>query len=52
MDIATATPVHEGEKLRLTLFCKEWEGYVYRQGEKVACTLRSPDGEALWGVAE
>ena len=52
VNIATASPVHEGEKLRLTLFCKEWEGYIYRQGEKIACTLRSPDGEALWGVAE
>ena len=50
--IADAQPVHEGETLRLTLFCKEWAGYVYRQGDKIACTLISPDGEALWGVAE
>ncbi len=52
VEIAAAQPVHEGERLHLTLFCKEWEGYVYRQGDRVACTLRSPDGEALWGVAE
>ena len=50
--IGDAQPVHAGEKLHLTLFCKEWDGYVYRQGSKVACTLISPDGEALWGVAE
>ena len=50
--IADAEPVHEGEKLRLTLFCKDWEGYVYRQGDRIACTLISSDGEALWGVAE
>lgn len=52
VDIAAAQPVHKGEKLRLTLFCKEWEGYVFRQGDRIACTLISPDGEALWGVAE
>ncbi len=52
VDMQTASPVHEGEKLRLTLFCKEWKGYLYRQGERIACTLRSKDGEALWGVAE
>ena len=50
--IADAEPIHEGEKLRLTLFCKDWEGYVYRQGDRIACTLISSDGEALWGVAE
>ena len=32
--------------------CKEWEGRVYRQGERIACSLLSKDGEALWGVAE
>ncbi len=52
VDIASASPVHESEKLHLTLFCKDWDGYIYRQGDKIACTLRSPDGEALWGVAE
>lgn len=52
VDIASAQPVHEGEKLHLSLFCKDWDGYIYRQGDKIACTLRSPDGEALWGVAE
>ena len=50
--IADAQPVHEGERLHLALFCKAWDGYVYRQGDKTACTLVSPDGEALWGVAE
>lgn len=52
VDIAAAQPVHEGERLRLTLFCKDWEGFIYRQGNRVACTLISLDGEALWGVAE
>lgn len=50
--MAQAQAVHEGSKLRMTLFCKEWEGYVYRQGERTACSLISKDGEALWGVAE
>ena len=50
--LADAAPVHEGEQLRLHLFCKDWVGYVYRQGMRIACTLRSDDGEALWGVAE
>ena len=52
VDIADAQPVHEGEHLRLTLFCKEWEGFIYRQGDQIACSLISADGEALWGVAE
>ncbi|MBQ2929820.1 MAG: arabinan endo-1,5-alpha-L-arabinosidase [Clostridia bacterium] len=52
VDIATASPVHDGTHLRLTLFCKEWEGFIFRQGERIACSLLSPDGEALWGVAE
>ena len=42
----------EGDRLRMTLFFKDWDGFVYRQGEKTACTLISPDGEALWGIAE
>ena len=50
--IADAQPHHEGNKLRLTLFCKEWEGFVYQQDSRTACTLLSKDGEALWGVAE
>ncbi len=50
--ITDAAPVHEGDKLQLSLFCKDWEGYVYRQGSRVACSLLSPDGEALWGIAE
>ena len=52
VDIATASPVHDGTHLSLTLFCKGWEGFVFRQGERIACSLLSPDGEALWGVAE
>ena len=52
VDIATASPVHDGTHLRLTLFCKAWEGFIFRQGERIACSLLSPDGEALWGVAE
>ena len=52
VDIAAASPTHDGTNLRLTLFCKEWEGFIFRQGERIACSLLSPDGEALWGVAE
>ncbi len=47
-----AKAVREGDTLRMTLFCKEWTGLVYHQGEQIACTLISPDGESLWGVAE
>lgn len=50
--LADAKPVRAGDKLRLTLFCKDWEGFVHRQGDRIACSLRSADGEALWGVAE
>ena len=49
---AQAEAVREGNTLRMKLFCKEWEGRVYRQGERIACSLLSKDGEALWGVAE
>jgi len=42
----------EGEKITMELFCKQWSGYVYRQGDKVACSLLSPEGESLWGVGE
>lgn len=50
--LAQAEAVREGDRLRMKLFCKEWEGLVYRQGDRIACTLLSKDGEALWGVAE
>lgn len=50
--LAQAEAVREGDGIRMKLFCKEWEGVAYRQGERVACTLLSGDGEALWGVAE
>ncbi len=52
VEISTANPTLEGEHLHLTLFCKEWDGLICRQGDRIACTLLSPDGEALWGVAE
>lgn len=52
VDLSAANPVREGERLRLRLFCKPWSGLVFRQGERIACTLISPDGEALWGVAD
>ena len=42
----------DGDTIRMNLFCKEWKGVVYRQGDRFACTLLSGDGEALWGVAE
>lgn len=41
-----------GADIRMHAFCKPWRGFVFRQGVYVACTLRSPDGEALWGVAD
>ena len=50
--LTQAEAVREGDTLRMKLFCKEWEGRVYRQGERIACSLLSKDGEALWGVAE
>ena len=49
---AQAAMTREGDTIRMSLFCKEWEGRIYRQGGHVACTLLSKDGEALWGVAE
>ncbi len=52
VSIASANPVCEGDRLTLTLFCKEWTGFIHRQGDQIACTLRSADGEALWGVTE
>ncbi|MBE5814750.1 MAG: arabinan endo-1,5-alpha-L-arabinosidase [Clostridiales bacterium] len=42
----------EGEQLTLTLFGTEWSGFIYRQGGRIACTLLSPEGESLWGIAE
>ncbi len=50
--LTQAEAVREGDTIRMKLFCKAWEGRVYRQGDRVACTLLSKDGEALWGVAE
>lgn len=42
----------EGSAIELTAFGRQWRGTVARQGDLTACTLLSPDGEALWGVAE
>ena len=42
----------EGRAMALTAFGKAWRGHIARQGGLTACTLLSPDGEALWGVAE
>jgi len=50
--LSQAEAVRDGDAIRMKLFCKEWEGFVYRQGDRVACSLLSRDGEALWGVAE
>lgn len=50
--LAQAEAARKGDTLRMKLFCKEWEGCVYQQGGRAACTLLSKDGEALWGVAE
>lgn len=40
------------DEISLTLFQKEWNGVVYKQGENIAMTLRSEDGETLWGIQE
>lgn len=45
-----AQAVRQDDRLKMTLFSKEWEGFIYRQGERIACTLLSPDGESLWGI--
>ena len=50
--LAQTQAVRQGDVIRMKLFCKEWEGFVYRQGKHVACALISRDGETLWGVAE
>lgn len=47
-----AEAVVEGTSIRMKLFHREWQGCIYRQGDRIACSLISPDGEALWGVAE
>ena len=52
VDLTSTGAVWGSNQLRLTLFCKAWEGFVYRQGDRIACTLLSEDGEALWGIAE
>ena len=41
----------EGDRIEMTCFHKTWHGYAARQGERIACTLLSEDGEALWGIA-
>ncbi len=50
--LTRAQAIREGDTLRMHLFHKDWTGVVYRQGDAVACTLLSADGESLWGVAE
>ena len=42
----------EGDEITLSLFKKDWKGYVYAQGTVTAMTLISDDGEALWGIQE
>ena len=49
---AQARMERDGSNLRLTLFGKEWQGRIHRQGDRIACSLLSKDGEALWGVGE
>ena len=38
--------------ISMQAFGKAWHGHAARQGSFTACTLRSKDGEALWGIAE
>ena len=42
----------EGDTVTMRAFGKDWRGVIARQGARIACTLLSPDGEALWGVAD
>lgn len=49
---AQAQLTREGDVVRAALFGLEWEGYVYRQGGDVACTMISEKGESLWLLAE
>lgn len=42
----------DGLTIELRAFGKEWRGVIAKQGGMTACSLLSPDGEALWGVAE
>jgi len=42
----------EGDTVRAELFHMTWEGYIYRQGKDIACTLISEKGESLWLMAE
>ena len=50
--LSEISAVRDGDEIALSLFKKDWKGYVYKQGEITAMTLRSEDGEALWGVSE
>lgn len=50
--LSQAEAVREGDMLQMKLYGRDWTGFVFRQGDRIACTLRSPDGESLWGVAE
>ena len=52
MTAAEAEAKTEGSRIEMRAFCKAWRGVMFRQGSQIACTLRSRDGEALWGVAE
>ncbi len=52
MTLAEMDARRDGDALRLVAFNREWHGLVYRQGDRLACTLLSKFGEALWGVAE
>ncbi len=51
-ELSVACAQRRADEISLTLFQKEWNGVVYRQGENVAMTLRSEDGETLWGIQE
>lgn len=52
MTAAEAQARTDGRAIAMHAFGKDWRGVVAQQGAFTACTLRSPDGESLWGIAE
>lgn len=51
----TAAQLHltqQGEDAQVTLYGRDWQGKLFRQGDWAAFSMISRDGEALWGVGE
>ncbi len=49
---AQAQAERQGDCITMELFGIRWQGFVYRHSGRVACTLLSPEGESLWGIAD